>query len=203
MSEIVSATIDAEYPVAGVDNDTQGFRDNFSIIKTGLSTAKQEIDLLQDNTAKLDENNNFNGTQIADAELALVTEKYYNAGTKTTGDNISFLNGHYQRVAINLNDNATPGNITFNLADWPDREGYAKITVEFFGSGAELDESVLHQINLTVEGGGTLKKSSNFPSTFQIDSVANRADGGDPIIVEFWTTNQGNTVYANYLGVFA
>lgn len=200
MSEIVSGTIDAEYPVAGVDNDTQGFRDNFSIIKTGLSTAASEITQLQANTAKLDENNDFNGTQIADAELALNTEKYYNAGTKTTGDNISFLNGHYQRVAINLNDNATPGSITFNLADWPDREGYAKITVEFAGTGAEGDSSVLHEVDLTVTGGGTLKKSSSFPSTFQIDSVTNAEN---PIIIEFWTTNQGNTVYANYLGVFA
>ena len=42
-SNIISDTIDATYPVAGVDNDTQGFRDNFSIIKTGLSTAGSEI----------------------------------------------------------------------------------------------------------------------------------------------------------------
>ena len=27
-------TINADYPVAGVDNDSQGFRDNFSKIKT-------------------------------------------------------------------------------------------------------------------------------------------------------------------------
>ena len=202
-SNIISETIDSEYPVAGVDNDTQGFRDNFSIIKTGLSTAASEITQLQSNTAKLDAENDFNGTTIADATLALITEKYYNAGTKTAGDNISFLNGHYQRIAINLNDNATPGSILFNLADWPDREGYAKITVELFGTGAELDSSVLHEVNFSVEGGGTLKKSSNFPGTLQIDSVANRADGGDPIIIDFWTTNQGTTVYANYLGVFA
>ena len=42
-SAIVYETIDAAYPVAGVDNDTQGFRDNFSIIQTGLQTAKTEL----------------------------------------------------------------------------------------------------------------------------------------------------------------
>ena len=33
-SNIVDTTIDETYPVAGVDNDSQGFRDNFNIIKT-------------------------------------------------------------------------------------------------------------------------------------------------------------------------
>ena len=46
-SNIISDTIDATYPVAGVDNDTQGFRDNFSIIKTGLNTANSEKSRLQ------------------------------------------------------------------------------------------------------------------------------------------------------------
>lgn len=198
-SNIISETIDAEYPVAGVDNDTQGFRDNFSIIKTGLATASSEITQLQDSTAKLDEANDFNGTQIADAELSLMTEKYYNAGTKIAGDNISFLNGHYQTVSLNLNDNATPGSAIFTLADWPERDGYAKITVEFKGTAPDEDESVLHVLTFAVEGGGTLKYSSNWPGTFNVDSVTNR---DNPIIVEFWTMNQGNTVYANYLGVF-
>lgn len=198
-SNIVSETIDAAYPVAGVDNDTQGFRDNFSIIKAGIATAASEITQLQNSTAKLDEENNFNGTTIADATLTATTEKFFNAGTKITGDNISFLNGHYQRIALNLNDNATLGTINFNLADWPDRDGFAKITVEFRGTAADGDVSVVHTVTLTVAGGGTLKKSSNFPASLTVDSVTNR---DNPVIVEFWTVNQGNTVYANYLGVF-
>ena len=51
-SNITSGTIDGAYPVAGVDNDTQGFRDNFTIIKTGLATAASEITSLQANTPK-------------------------------------------------------------------------------------------------------------------------------------------------------
>ena len=39
-SNIVADTIDDTYPVAGQDNDSQGFRDNFSQIQTGLETAK-------------------------------------------------------------------------------------------------------------------------------------------------------------------
>ena len=42
-SNIVTTTIDAEYPVPGMDNDTKGFRDNFANIITALETAKTEI----------------------------------------------------------------------------------------------------------------------------------------------------------------
>jgi archaellum component FlaC len=42
-----SELIDVTYPVAGVDNDTQGFRDNFSNIKNALNVADTEISSLQ------------------------------------------------------------------------------------------------------------------------------------------------------------
>jgi hypothetical protein len=42
-----SELIDVTYPVAGVDNDTQGFRDNFTNIKNALNVADAEISSLQ------------------------------------------------------------------------------------------------------------------------------------------------------------
>ena len=52
MASSISVTnIDATYPVAGQDNDSQGFRDNFSQIKTQLTTASTEITSLQANKA--------------------------------------------------------------------------------------------------------------------------------------------------------
>lgn len=46
-SLINPSNIDVTYPVAGQDNDTQGFRDNFNIIKNNLNTAKSEISDIQ------------------------------------------------------------------------------------------------------------------------------------------------------------
>ena len=131
-SSIISDTIDGAYPVAGIDNDTQGFRDNFTIIKTGLATATSEITTLQNTTAKLNETNDFNGTEITDANFSLNTEKYHNIGTVISGQNISFLNGHHQSLAINLGED-TPS-IAFALADWPARDHLAKMTVQLFGN---------------------------------------------------------------------
>ena len=187
-STIISETIDATYPVAGVDNDTQGFRDNFQIIKDGLTAAKSEITILQDNTAKLDASNDFNGTNISDANMILTTEQYHNIGTVISGMNISFLNGHYQSLVVNLDEGSST--INFALADWPERDGLAKMTVQFYGN------DTAKTVTFTVAGGGTIKKNSTFPTTFTVDSST------DPIIVDFWTYNQGTTVYAEYRGRF-
>lgn len=46
-SNINTNTIDTKYPIAGQDNDTQGFRDNFASIKNNLDIASAEITSLQ------------------------------------------------------------------------------------------------------------------------------------------------------------
>ena len=46
-SGITTTGIDTAYPVAGQDNDSQGFRDNFTNLKTALDTAKTEISDLE------------------------------------------------------------------------------------------------------------------------------------------------------------
>ena len=50
-SNINPNTINITYPIAGQDNDTQGFRDNFSSIKNNFSVALNEISALQANSA--------------------------------------------------------------------------------------------------------------------------------------------------------
>lgn len=195
-SNIISDTIDETYPIAGVDNDTQGFRDNFSVIKTGLSTANSEISTLQSNTAKLNVSNDFNGTNIADANVQLETRQYHNIGTVVSGQNISFLNGHYQTMTVNLP--VATNTIAFNLADWPSRAMYSEMVVSFLGNGTAKTAT------FTVAGGGSIKYDTNYPrvsgagSTPQltIDSATN------PLLVKFWTYNSGTTVFAQYLGQY-
>jgi hypothetical protein len=46
-SRIIPTNIDITYPIAGQDNDTQGFRDNFAGIQTNFQIAGQEISALQ------------------------------------------------------------------------------------------------------------------------------------------------------------
>jgi len=192
-SNINSDTIDAAYPVAGVDNDTQGFRDNFSIIKQNFQYAATEITDLQNNAARKDASNNFQGSHIIDAQLETCTETYLGVGTVVSGQNISFLNGRYQSVGLALP--AETPSVTFNLSDWPsteDENRLAKITVELKLATAGDSKTVA----FTSEGGGVIKKSSNWPGTLTIGST-------NPVILEFWTYNGGETVFAEYKGLFS
>ena len=46
-SNINPANIDGTYPIAGQDNDSQGFRDNFTNIKNNFTYAQTEVNDLQ------------------------------------------------------------------------------------------------------------------------------------------------------------
>jgi hypothetical protein len=46
-SNINPLNIDVTYPVAGQDNDTKGFRDNFSSIRNNFTVATAEISAIQ------------------------------------------------------------------------------------------------------------------------------------------------------------
>jgi hypothetical protein len=46
-SNINPVNIDITYPIAGQDNDTKGFRDNFTNIKNNFSVAAKEITNIQ------------------------------------------------------------------------------------------------------------------------------------------------------------
>jgi len=175
-SNINSTDIDAEYPVAGVDNDSQGFRDNFSTIKNSLATAKSEITDLQDNTAKLNADNDFNGNKIQEADFIATTETVYSTGNITASQNISFANGHYQTVQVG-ND------VTLTLADWPEAGKMASMRLQVTSDGSS------RTITWAASGGGEFKAPSGDAGTLTVTSQTN------PVIVDFWTINGGLTVF--------
>lgn len=147
-SAIVSATIDADFPVAGQDNDSQGFRDNFQIIKDGLATAGSEITVLQNSTAKIDDDNNFNGNVIDNAQTNRLYGTVYPINTSTATTNISLNNGEYQTVTI-----VDSGHV-LSFTDWPETERYAKIRLQLRGDGL----GSWTNIQFSTENGGVIKK---------------------------------------------
>ena len=121
-SQIDTAGLDEAYPVPGVDNDSQGFRDNFTNIKDNLDFAKSEITDLQTNTAKTNENTDFNNNDISRANFIQTTEEVYISSSITNSQNLSFTNGSYQTVGVTGSDS-----ITLSLADWPTSGKLGKI----------------------------------------------------------------------------
>ena len=192
-SNINSDAIDALYPVAGQDNDSQGFRDNFSTIKNSLATAKTEITTLQNDTAKKNADNDFNGNKIQEANLISTTEQTYATGELTASQNISFENGHYQIVTVG-------GDITITLTDWAASGKLCKLRLVVKSDG------VGRQLTINVGSGGSLKLDKGFllsDSTVQGQMTNPFNLGGvETYIMDFWTHNGGLTVYAKLAGEF-
>lgn len=110
-SNINPSNIDGTYPVAGQDNDSQGFRDNFTNARNNFSYAKAEIEDLQ-NKAILKEplsgeiiddsfNNLTRSYQIHGAIFRDNIELIADLGTTSGTATINFQTAHYQTVILN------------------------------------------------------------------------------------------------------
>jgi hypothetical protein len=171
-SAITTTNIDGAFPIAGQDNNSQGFRDNFTNIKTGLNTAKSEITALQTNTAKLNADNNFNGNKIENAEMNQVYGSVRNNGTINT----------------------FASNATIQFTNWPASDLYARIRLHL-----KSDTVSARTVTFATEAGGTILRSGDgatFPSPFTLNI------NGAFRVVEAWTYNGGTTVYLKFLGEF-
>jgi hypothetical protein len=198
-SNIVPNNIDETYPVAGRDNSTQGFRDNFGIIKSNFTIAKTEIEDLQNNVVRKDTDNNLLGSRIENADLLITTQVMYNVTDASVPTvSVSFNNGHYHKYNLS----GSSSTYTLNLIDWPasiNSNRYAKMTVELYSTSGIKTVTWSN----TLSGGQTtqLKTSANWPATYSIPlSVSTTVYTS--VIAEFWTYDGGTTVYANYLGQF-
>lgn len=189
-SQIVSDIIDETYPVAGQDNDSQGFRDNFSFIKDGLATAASEITVLQNNTAKLNESNNFNGTLIDNAQTNRLYGTVYPLTTSSGTNIIDYNSGEYQVITVT-------GNHNLRFQNWPTRSDdlpvYAKMRVALIP-----DSNTVYNVVFTTVNGNIIASTSNGSAV-----VATGSDPSVATVIEVWTAGDGtNDVYINVLGVF-
>jgi hypothetical protein len=119
-SQINPNNIDGEYPVAGVSNNTQGMRDNFTNIKTNFQYAEDEIDDLQSKgvfkaalTGTTLDNNMANNV-IYNAQVRGISGTVVAIAATSGTVNIDCNAGPYQTISIT-------GNITlaFTAATWP------------------------------------------------------------------------------------
>jgi len=129
-SNINPNNIDNTYPIAGQDNDSQGFRDNFTNIKTNFEYAEEEIDDLQSKVllksaltgTTLD--NDMNGAVIENAKLQ--GTRFTKVDTANTAGNVSvdFSAGQYHRIGT------VTGNVALGFSNIPSAGNYAEWTVE-------------------------------------------------------------------------
>jgi len=192
-SSIDTSTIDANYPVAGIDNDSQGFRDNFNSIKTNITTAGSEITALQANRARTDADNNHVGNEIQDAELLQVTEKFNNSNQSLTADHeVDYRDAHVHQ----FNATAPAGNImTVSFVGWPTNR-YAKLRIIMSVSSGVSTNITLSPSN------GTGLNDNNAAWVGGNNILTHTGSIGQKIIVDVFTYDTGNNLFFNYIGSF-
>ena len=192
-SNINYLSINENFPVAGQDNDTQVFRDNFDTIKTSLRNAKDEITDLQDDSAKLNLDNDFGLKKIQRAVLQNNRTQKFNGGTVTaTPTTIDYENGDYQiyniGASLSMDFLNFPGDPVFSAEVTP--IGMGKVMLELYSTGGS------YTLSFTTSGGTVIKKDPNFPGTVTIDSAS------DPVFIEVWR-HSADVIFMRYLGKYS
>jgi hypothetical protein len=194
-SNINFAAINQNFPVAGQDNDTQVFRDNFDTIKTNFSEAKTEITDLQDNAARTDGDNDFLYNVVGSLTLqdAYLSKKDY-ASFVPSPQEISFKQAMYHVVKFNIDTNLTFVEFPTTTVDDFGLGQIGKLTLELTSNDTTKRKIAF------VMSGATVKKKMNFPALTlpgSHDLEVNSAT--DPIIIEVWQ-HSTDFVFFNYIG---
>jgi hypothetical protein len=150
-SAINPNNIDGAYPVAGQDNNSQGFRDNFTNTKTNFQYAKDEITELQ-NKAVLKSaltgttlNNNMLGGIISNVQLQDYSEVRVSLGTLSGTVNINLAAGNHQSVT-------TSGSIDLAFLNWPVAGSTSKVSVQIFISNVAHTVTLPSAVSLNAVG---------------------------------------------------
>ena len=118
MSQINTNSIDVNYPIPGQNNSSQGFRTNFTSIKTNLDTAGTEITNLQNNAVLksalpgLTLNNDMANTLISNAAVRSFRHTTYNIGNALSGTVV------IDSSVADFNYGNISGNITIQFSSW-------------------------------------------------------------------------------------
>ena len=97
-SNIVPGNVDGTYPIAGQDNSSQGFRDNFAAIVTNFTNAKTGIEDLQSNKANTNAASDFTDNLVKRAVLQDTAETIFAHGTTGGSVTLNHENGHYSCI---------------------------------------------------------------------------------------------------------
>jgi len=189
-SQINPNNIDGTYPVAGQDNDSQGFRDNFTNIRNNFTFTKAELEDLQNKvvlkSALLNTtlDNDFAGNIISNPALKSFRAFYNDIGSASGSVTINFVNGNFQKLTMS-------GSTTLSFSFPSDANTqYASVKLWIVVSNSShtltLPSSVTLNNPLSVGGAA----GSPITITFTTDEISNNTN----YLFEFYSVNGGTTI---------
>jgi hypothetical protein len=184
-SNINPNNIDGAYPVAGQDNNSQGFRDNFTNTSTNFQFAADEITDLQ-NKAVLKAaltgttlDNNMQGSVLSNAQLQDMSETVVSLGTVSGTITVNYALGSVQTLTTN-------GAVSLAFSNFPVAGTAGVVTVQVTVA------SVAHVLVLPaavsvnargIQGLNTANNTINFSSTGVYSFTFITSNGGTTVTV--------------------
>ena len=185
-SAINPNNIDGAYPVAGQDNNSQGFRDNFTNTRTNFAYAASEITDLQNKAilkaalsgSTLD--NNMSGSLLYNAQLQQMSNTVVSLGTLSGSVNINYAAGSYQTVT-------TSGSISLAFTNFTASGTQDSVVVQVTVSNTAHTLTLPAAVSVNNTGIRGLNTSTNV-ITFAATGT---------YTFEFVTSNAGTTITVN------
>lgn len=190
-SNINPFNIDGTYPVAGQDNDSQGFRDNFTNIRNNLSYAKSELEDLQAKAVLKSAlngttlNNDFGGAAIVNAQLRAVSDSILDLGILSGTVNLDFSLANFHKVQTSGAITVAFGNGTSNT--WPSTGKYGRLILWVTVS------DVSHTLQIPLGSPGVTRGYADIASINPTSGVITFDTPGD-YVFEFSTQDNGTNV---------
>jgi hypothetical protein len=184
-SNINPNNIDGTYPVAGQDNNSQGFRDNFTNIKTNFQYAENEIDDLQTNAilksalAGTVLNNNMLGSLIYNGVIADFGATRLALGSVSGSVTIDYSEGHFQTLT-------TSGSVSLGFSNFPAAGVAAIVSVQVTVASAAHTLTVPAAVSINNAGIQGINVTTNVitfaaPGIYTFQFVT--SDGGSAVTV--------------------
>jgi hypothetical protein len=218
MASNITSNLDENFPVAGVDNNTQGFRENFSVIKTSLTAAYNEITEIQ-NKAIFKSNltgdtldNNMGGNNLVNSNLVGSTAAVERYGVNALASQILEFGNHYHVFEISTNTNFVLSQFPQVVAPITDERlsqirlelnsaggaGVGNISFSIFGDTGSDPLQIIYynKLDFNISPATAVDKWSNTSTpVVTINSTNNK------MIFDIWSTN-GKTFYITIVGSF-
>lgn len=200
-SQINPNNIDGQYPVAGQPNNTQGFRDNFTNIKTNFQTAATEITDLENKGVfkaaltgtTLD--NNMADNLIYAVKLQDVSYTYVQQTATAGAIPIDYSAGQYQLVA-------PTANVSLSFSNWPAAGSEGEVYVDIVVTNTAYTVTLPAAVSVGTTGiQGYSANVITFGATGTYRFGFSTVDSGTTIAI--YDLNRALTAYTNPFGYVA
>jgi hypothetical protein len=198
-SQINSSAIITTFPVAGKDNDSQGFRDNFASTQAGLAVAATEITNLQTVTLKAADiatqsqpvTNDLLGSVLSNGLYKQLYGMYFNAGQTATGTSTTIIdvnNGPMQSIIVS-------GTSVLKFTNWnaasPLGTPYSTVRIMIKG-----DQQAVRSVNFSSENNGAIRPATGLTFPYTVGNT------GKYEMFEAWTFDKGTNVFIRHMGQY-